>query len=48
MTETRKMEILYLILKAIVILARQSKPLTPEIADIINEGNKLLEEIKEK
>lgn len=46
MTETGKMEILRFILKAIVTLAGQSKPITPKDVDIINEGNRLLEEIE--
>ena len=45
MTETGKMEILRFILKAIVTLAGHSR-LTPEVVDIINEGNRLLEEDK--
>lgn len=46
MTETGKMEILRFILKAIVTIARHIKPLLPDVADIINEGNKLLEEME--
>lgn len=46
MTETCKMEILRFILKAVVTLAGQSKPITPKDVDIINEGNRLLEEIE--
>lgn len=45
MTERRLMETLRFILKAIVTLAGQSR-LTPEVADIINEGNELIEELE--
>lgn len=46
MTETGKMKILRFVLKAVVIIARQLQPLTPEVADIINEGNKLVGELE--
>ena len=46
MTETGKMEILRFILKAIITIARHIKPLSSDIADIINEGDKLLEEVE--
>ena len=45
MTETGKMEILRFIIKAIITIARHIKPLSPDIADIINEGVTLLNEV---
>lgn len=45
MTETGKTEVIRFILKAIITIARHIKPLSPDIADIINEGNKLVEEL---
>ena len=35
------------IIKSLLTLARCTKPLTPDIADIIVEGEKLLKELKE-
>ena len=45
MTGTGKTEVIRFILKAIITIARHIKPLSPDIADIINEGNKLVEEL---
>lgn len=42
MTEIEKF-----IIKSLMALARCTKPLTPTIADIIVEGEKLLKELKE-
>lgn len=45
MTETDKMEILCcFMLKAIITIARHIKPLSPDIAEVINEGITLLNE----
>ena len=46
MTETGKMEILRFVLKAVITIARRIKPLSPDVADIINEGDKLVEELE--
>ena len=42
MTETERF-----IIKSLLALAKCTKPLTPAVADIIEEGEKLLKELKE-
>ncbi len=46
MTETGKTEVIRFILKAIITIARHIKPLSPDVADIINEGIILLSEVE--